>query len=66
MIVLNTTFVDHPFGELKLLHGFVKKSERESIQLKQALGKDYGYSLRAVPCLFTLRLSTNFVSNFGF
>ena len=31
MIVLNNTFVDHPFGELKLLHGFVNKSECESI-----------------------------------
>ena len=51
MIILNNVSVDHPFGELEPLHGFVKKSERESIQLKKSLGKDYGHSCRAVPCL---------------
>ena len=34
---LNIAFADHPFGELNPLHGFVKKSERESIKLKAKL-----------------------------
>ena len=64
MIDLNIAFVDHPFGELNTLHGFVKKSERKILRYSSRQG------LRPFPSscalAFTLRFSTNSVFNCGF